>query len=180
AIKAVSPRHLVIPGAVDPYNARAGSSLDWFKRMLAKLDDVDGFALHAYTQGGSASLVSSLDPFGDDPLRWQYYHFRCYTTFLDAIPARWRNKPVFITETNATPTATEMAWSGGRNGWTQAAYAEIQRWNQQPHAQQIRALLLYRWVVGGGSDGQYSILRQSGVQDDFRATVAGNDYRWRW
>ena len=180
AIKAVSPRHLVIPGAVDPYNARAGSSLDWFKRMLAKLDDVDGFALHAYTQGGSASLVSSLDPFGDDPLRWQYYHFRCYTTFLDAIPARWRNKPVFITETNATPTANEMAWSGGRNGWTQAAYAEIQRWNQQPHAQQIRALLLYRWVVGGGSDGQYSILRQSGVQDDFRATVAGNDYRWRW
>ena len=80
----------------------------------------------------------------------------------------------------APPTATEMAWSGGRNGWTQAAYAEIQRWNQQPHAQQIRALLLYRWVVGGGSDGQYSILRQSGVQDDFRATVAGNDYRWRW
>lgn len=180
AIKSVSPRHLVIPGAVDPYNARAGSSLDWFKRMLAGLDDVDGFALHAYTQGGSASLVSSLDPFGDDPLRWQYYHFRCYTTFLDAIPARWRNKPVFITETNATPTGTEPAWSGGRNGWTQAAYAEIQRWNQQPHAQQIRALLLYRWIVGGGSDGQYSILRQSGVQEDFRATVAGNDYRWRW
>ncbi len=180
AIKAVSPRHLVIPGAVDPYNARAGSSLEWFKRMLAMLDDVDGFTLHAYTQGGSASLVSSLDPFGDDPLRWQYYHFRCYTTFLDAIPARWRNKPVFITETNATPTATESAWSGGRNGWTQAAYAEIQRWNQQAHAQQIRALLLYRWVVGGGSDGQYSILRQSGVQEDYRATVAGNDYRWRW
>lgn len=180
AIKAVSPRHLVIPGAVDPYNARAGSSLEWFKRMLAKLDDVDGFSLHAYTQGGSASLVSSLEPFGDDPLRWQYYHFRCYTTFLDAIPARWRSKPVFITETNATPTATEPAWSGGRNGWTQAAYAEIQRWNQQPHAQQIRAMLLYRWVVGGGSDAQYSILRQSGVQEDFRATVAGNDYRWRW
>ncbi len=180
AIKAVSPRHLVIPGAVDPYNARAGSNFDWFQRMLAGLDDVDGFCLHAYTQGGSASLVSSLDTFGDDPLRWQYFHFRCYTTFLDAIPAKWRSKPVFITETNATPTQAEPAWAGGQNGWTQAAYAEIQRWNQQPHAQQIRALLLYRWVVGGGSDAQYSLLRQPGVQADFRSTVAGNDYRWRW
>jgi len=179
AIKAVDPAHQVLPGAIDPYNARAGSCLAWFERMLARLDDVDGFALHAYTQGGSAALVSNLQTFGDDPLTWQYYHFRCYTTLLDVIPQRWRDRPVYLTETNPSPTASEPAWSGGQNGWVQAAYAEVQRWNLQPHAQQIRALLLYRWIVGGGSDAQFSLLRLPGPQADFRATVAGNDYRWR-
>ena len=34
-------------------------------------------------------------------------------------------------------------------------------------AQQIQALILYRWIRGGGADAQYAISEKSGVQDDF-------------
>jgi hypothetical protein len=57
----------------------------------------------------------------------------------------------------------------------QAAYAEIQRWNMQPLAQQIHALILYRW----SRDDIYSILDKPGVQQDFHTTIASTDYRWR-
>lgn len=79
--------------------------------MMANIVDLDGIALHAYTHGYTPDLITSLETFRDDPLRWQYYHFRCYTTFLDALPPRHRNKPIFITETDPHgPTP----WAGGR------------------------------------------------------------------
>ncbi len=179
AIKAVQPGAWVIPGAIDPYQGPQISCLDWFTRMLNNIEDLDGLALHCYTHGPEAALVTDLGLFGGDPLRWQYFNFRSYTTLMDCIPARWRSKPVLITETNATPHNGQPAWAGDKNGWVQAAYSEINRWNQQPHAQQILALILYRWIRGGGEDAQYSIAEKSGVQADFRETVAGTDFRWR-
>jgi hypothetical protein len=140
--------------------------------MLAAITDLDGIALHCYTHGYTPDLVTSLETFKDDPLRWQYYHFRAYTTFLDVIPPRHRLKPIYITETN--PHGTQP-WSGGQNGWVQAAYAEIARYNAQPHAQQIQCLLLYRW----SRDDHYSIVDKPGVQNDIRATIQSTDYRWR-
>jgi hypothetical protein len=98
---------------------------------------------------------------------------------MELIPAKWRSRPVYITETNATPDNGQPAWAGGQNGWVQAAYREIDRWNAQPQAQQIRALLLYRWIRGGGSDGQFAISEKPGVQADFRSAAASTDYRWR-
>jgi len=140
---------------------------------------LDGFALHCYTHGPEAQLVTDTGLFGGDPLRWQYFNFRSYATLMDVIPARWRSKPVLITETNATPHNGQAAWAGGKNGWVQAAYAEINRWNQQPQAQQILALILYRWIRGGGEDAQYALSEKPGVQSDFRDTVGNNDFRWR-
>jgi hypothetical protein len=172
AIKAVQPGALVVPGAVDPFQGPQTSCLDWFTRMLAAISDLDGFALHCYSNGYTPDLVTDLSCFGNDPLRWQYYHFRAYTTFLDVIPARWRARPAFITESDPHGTSP---WAGGQNGWVQAAYAEVNRWNQQPCAQQIRALILYRW----SRDDIYSISDKPGVQNDLRATLAGSDYRWR-
>ena len=179
AIKAVAANAIVVPGAIDPYNASWGNPLDYWNRMLARIEDLDGLALHAYTHGPQPNLVTSLGTFGDDPLRWQYFDFRCYTTFLDLVPQRWRNRPVYITETNATPHDGQPAWAGGRNGWVPEAYREIARWNAQPQAQQIQALILYRWVRGGGADAQYAISEKPGVQDDFRNAIRGQDNRWR-
>jgi hypothetical protein len=172
AIKAVQPDSIVIPGALDCFQGPQISCLEWFTRMLAAINDLDGFALHCYTHGPQPNLVTDLGTFDNDPLRWQYYHFRCYTTFLDVIPAKWRNRPVYITETNPYG---EQPWAGGQNGWVQTAYAEVNRWNQQPCAQQIRTLILYRW----SRDDIFSILARPPVQNDVRATIANTDYRWR-
>lgn len=172
AIKSVQPRAIVVPGAVDPYQGPRQSCLEYFERMLAAITDLDGLALHCYTHGYTPDLVTSLDRFEHDPLRWQYYHFRSYSTFLDVIPPRHRLKPIYITETDPTGAAP---WSGGQNGWVQAAYAEIDRYNNQPHAQQIQCLLLYRW----SRDDIYSIVDKPGVQADIRATIRTTDYRWR-
>jgi hypothetical protein len=172
AIKSVQPRAIVVPGAIDPFQGPRQSCLEYLERMLAAITDLDGIALHCYTHGYTPDLVTSLETFKDDPLRWQYYHFRAYTTFLDVIPPRHRFKPVYITETN--PHGSQP-WSGGRNGWVQAAYAEIARYNEQPHAQQIQCLLLYRW----SRDDHYSIVDKPGVQEDIRATIRSTDYRWR-
>ncbi len=171
SIKAVQPNAIVIPGALDPYQGLRVNSLEWFTRMLASINDLDGIALHCRTNGYAPGLVTDLSRLDDEALHWQYQHFRAYSTFLDVIPARWRSRPVFITETGAFGTAP---WNGGENGWVQAAYAEIERWNQQPLAQQIRALILYRW-----SGDQYSIMDRPGVLNDFRALLKGTDYRWR-
>jgi hypothetical protein len=172
AIKSVQPEAMVVPGAVDPYQGPQMSCLEWLTRMFNHIADLDGIALHCYTQGYEPPLVTDLTRFDDDPLRWQYYHLRCYTTFMDVIPPHWRAKPVYITETDPHGTSP---WAGGQNGWVQAAYAEINRWNQQPHAQQIQALVLYRW----SRDDIYSISDKPGVQNDIRATIANSDVRWR-
>ncbi|MFC1465363.1 MAG: C39 family peptidase [Candidatus Brachytrichaceae bacterium NZ_4S206] len=172
AIKSVQPRAIVVPGAIDPFQGPRQSCLEYFEQMLAAITDLDGIALHCYTHGYTPDLVASLDRFEHDPLRWQYYHFRAYTTLLDIIPPRHRFKPVYITETN--PHGAQP-WSGGENGWVQAAYAEIARYNDQPHAQQIQCLLLYRW----SRDDIYSIVDKPGVQNDIRATIRTTDYRWR-
>jgi hypothetical protein len=172
AIKSVQPNAIVVPGAVDPFQGPWMSSLDYFNRMLAAITDLDGLALHCYTNGYSPDLIPSLQRFENDPLRWQYYHFRAYTTFLDAIPPRHRNKPVYITETD--PHGAQP-WAGGQNGWVQAAYAEIDRYNLQTRSQQIQCAILYRW----SRDDIYSIVDKPAVQADIRATINGTDYRWR-
>jgi hypothetical protein len=172
AIKAVQPNAIVVPGALDCFQGPWMSCLDYWNRMLAAITDLDAIALHCYTNGYTPDLITSLDRFQNDPLRWQYFHFRAYTTFLDAMPPRHRLKPLYITETDPHGTTP---WAGGENGWVQAAYGEIERWNQQPQSQQIQSLILYRW----SRDDVYSIVDKPGVQNDIRATINGTDYRWR-
>jgi Peptidase C39 family len=181
AIKAVAPNARVAPGAIDPYNAQYMDCLQYFTQMLARIDNLDAITLHAYTHGPEVSRITSLGTFQNDPLRWQYYDFRCYTTLLDCIPAKWRNVPVHITETDQTPTEQQpVAWSGGRNGWVRAAYEEIDRWNRQPFAQQIQSLIMYRWARGGGSDAAYCLQDKPDILEEFKATVASTDFRWRF
>jgi hypothetical protein len=172
AIKSVQPNAIVVPGAVDPYQGPRMSCLDYFTRLMNAITDLDGIALHCYTHGYTPDLVTHMKTFDDDPLRWQYYHFRCYSTLIDCIPTRFRRKPIYLTETDAHGG---QPWSGGQNGWVQAAYQEIQRYNAQPHAQQIQTAILYRWSL----DDNYSLVDKPAVQADIRATIATTDFRWR-
>jgi hypothetical protein len=150
--------------------------------MMEGIDKLDGFALHTYTHGPVVDYITHKRVFTDPPLNpgtvhEHYYDFLTYRNFAEAIPARWRDLPIYITETNHWTVNADgsppVGWVNQNIGWVRAAYREIHRWNSLPHVQQIHSLLLYRW------QGDAWRLRDKGaVQDDFRMALA-HDYRWR-
>lgn len=179
AIRAL-PGHaddLVVVGAVAPWNAETtypgnptGNWIRYFIDILAGLgaDGCDGIALHTYTHGSDPALITSTATM-NPPFEAYYFNFLAYRNFMTAIPAAQRQLPVFITETDQ-----DVPWLDVNNGWVQAAYAEINRWNQQPGAQQIRCLLLYRW---SRADKWY-LEGKNGVIEDFRIALT-QAYRWK-
>lgn len=194
-IKAVQPEAIVVPGAVDPYNtypwvklgAKRNRPLEYFKAMLMGIEDLDGIALHTYTHWMDASLITRLTVFQDDFLKpgtpqEHYYDFQAYRLFAEAIPEKWRDRPIYITESNhwlaldRRPNPSEernVGWLNRDAGWVQAAYAEINRWNNIPYAQQVHCLLLYRWT-----GDRWAIEGLEELHKDFRKALA-HDYRWR-
>ncbi|MDY7077156.1 MAG: hypothetical protein SXV54_09555 [Chloroflexota bacterium] len=171
---------IVVMGAVDPYNAVAGCNGEWFTRALRKIEALDGITLHAYTHGTAPSLITDQKLFGqehnppkrfpDKNLNWQYFNFYAYRTYMDLIPAKWRNVPVFITETDQVQTE----WANGNTGWVKQMYAEVNRWNSDPNRQQIRCALLFRWEAFDG----WQIKDKGGVLDDLKE-AAQKGYKWR-
>jgi len=195
-IKEVQPSAVVVPGAIDPYNtypwARLGGRrnrpLEYFKEMLEHIVELDGIALHTYTHWLDPSLITKPTVFQDDFLqpgtvKEHYYDFQAYRPFAEAIPAKWRHCPIYITESNhwlalehqpRNPAEERrIGWLNRDRSWVQAAYKEIDRWNNIPHAQQIHCLLLYRWTGDA-----WAIEHKGEIHKDFR-TALNNDYRWR-
>jgi hypothetical protein len=169
---------IVVPGAVDPYNAVAGCNGNWFTRMLRQIDTLDGIALHAYTHGTAPSLITDRKRFGqehnitvrfpDKQLSWQYFNFYAYRTFMDLIPAKWRNVPVFITETDQV----QRDWANANSGWVKEMYAEVNRWNSDPNRQRIQCSLLFRWETD-----EWQIRDKGNVLQDFKE-AAQKKHRW--
>jgi hypothetical protein len=195
-IKEVQPEAIVVPGAVDPYNTypwilmgnQRSRPLEYFTEMLSEIDDLDGIALHTYTHWLDVNLITKLTVFQDQFLQpgtpqEHYYDFQAYRTFAEAIPEKWHDRPIYITETNHwlalehPPRNQEekkkAGWVDKDRGWVRAAYAEIHRWNSTPHAQQIHCLLLYRWT---GDEWAFEHLGE--IHRDFRKAL-DHDYRWR-
>jgi hypothetical protein len=192
-IKAVDLDAIVVPGAVDPYYGLPWESgeiwrpLDYFKNMLAHIDDLDGVCLHTYTHWLDVSLITAKTTFTNPPLNpgtpnEHYYDFQAYRSFAEAIPGKWHNRPIYLTESNhwikldRAPLPNEHVESGWLNrdvGWVQAAYAEIHNWNNTPYAQQIQCCLLYRWT-----GDEWAIEGLGEVQNDFKKAL-DHDYRWR-
>jgi hypothetical protein len=192
-IKAVEPDAIVVPGAVDPYYALPWSSgevwrpLDYFQTMMAHIDDLDGVCLHTYTHWLDVDLITAKTVFTDPPLtpgtpHEHYYDFQAYRSFAEAIPAKWNNRPIYLTETDHwlkldhAPLPNEAVangWLNRESGWVSAAYAEIHDWNNTPYAQQIQCCLLYRWT-----GDEWAIEGLGEVQNDFKKAL-DHDYRWR-
>lgn len=168
---------LVLTGPVAPWNTQTiypgnpnGDWVQYFHDMLTLLgpDGCDGIALHAYTHGASPALIASQARMAP-PFQARHQHFRTYIDFMQAVPPAMRQLPVFITESGQA-----QPWVNQNSGWVQAMYGEIDAWNHQPGAQQIRAAILYRWPA---LDRWY-IEGKQGVIDDFRLALA-NDYLWQ-
>lgn len=166
----------VLIGAVAPWNDNTrypgneiGDWVQYFSDVLAGLGPtgLDGITLHTYTHGPDPALIydrSKMNP----PFQNRHYNFLAYRDFMEVIPAAMRDLPVYITEANQ-----DDPWLDQNNGWVQGAYAEINWWNQQPGAQQIRALALYRWPPYD----KWYIQGKDGVIDGFRAALMSG-YQW--
>ncbi len=186
ASSAVVPNAIVCPGGLDPFNympmKKLGNArwrpLDYFSEMLDGIDALDGVILHTYTHGPDPAAITHLKRFGDGsgPLADHYYDFQSYRTFMERIPAKWRDVPVYITEMNHIHRPSgehDQGWVNQNVGWLRAAYAEIARWNQQPYAQQIRCALVYRWMGDA-----WAIEDKPEVLTEYKQ-VLQTDYRWR-
>ncbi len=179
AIRAV-PGHAndqVLVGAVAPWNNQTtypgnpnGDWVQYYADILKLLgpQGCDGMALHTYTHQADPNLIRSearMDP----PFQNRRFEFRTYQDFMAATPQNMRHLPVYITETDQ-----DVPWLDRNIGWVQQAYGEIDAWNRQPGAQQIRSLVLYRWP----RIDKWHIEGKQGVVDDYRAALRF-DYKWR-
>jgi len=170
-------RDQVVIGAVAPWNDgtkypgnERGDWIQYLADLLALLRDrCDGIALHTYTHSPEPSKISSHDRM-NPPFQDRYFEFRTYREFMEAIPASMRGLPVYITETNNQGT---RPWSRTNTRWVEAAYEEINNWNENLTHQKIRCLILYRW----SKDDQWSFQDVPAVKDDFLAAM-DHDYRW--
>lgn len=167
----------VLVGAVAPWNTQtiygANANGDWvtyFRDILMTLGPAgcDGFALHAYTHGQDPGFIATDEKL-PPPFQSHHVHFRTYRDFLSAVPVDMRHLAIYITEADQSEP-----WLDRNTGWVQAAYAEIDAWNQQAENQRVRALLLYRWP----KRDRWHIEGKAGVIEDFQAALR-NDYRWK-
>jgi hypothetical protein len=191
----------IITAAVAPWNVETrygpdlqgayganptGNWITYFRDMLLAVDGLaDGIAIHAYTHRVDLNTGDTL--ITSEERRWPqlfpqtgggHYHFRVYQDFMWAIPEPLRHLPVFITEANQdSDPNTGATWFPQNIGWVRDAYAEIDRWNQDPLHQKIRALLLYRWRTEQEGGDRWGISHLSSIHDDFRQALA-HQYRW--
>ncbi|MFQ5856071.1 MAG: LysM peptidoglycan-binding domain-containing protein [Anaerolineae bacterium] len=185
---AVAPWNVQTGYSADPHGAYdanpTGNWIEYFRDMLRALEgDVDGIALHAYTHRvdlntGDTLITSEITdwPHLFPETGGAHSHFRAYQDFMHAIPASMRHLPVYITETNQD-SDNGATWFTQNLHWVQDAYAEINRWNQHPAHQKIRALLLYRWRREAEGGDKWGISGNEGVKEDFQQAL---QHRYRW
>lgn len=165
----------VLIGAVAPWNNLTnypgnenGDWIIYFRDILTALgpDQCDGITIHTYTHGPQVEKIDAETRMGA-PFQNRRYEFRTYIDFMEAIPANMRHLPVYITETDQ-----DEPWVNDNTSWVRRAYGEIDFWNKN-NAQQIRALVLYRWP----RYDKWYIEGKQGVVEDFRMAM---DWKLKW
>ena len=118
----------IAPAAPAPWNNQTqysgngdGDWVKYFQDILSQCVQLnappDALALHTYTHGFDANLITSDEKMGA-PFQNRNKHFRTYRDFIGVIPSALRTLPIFITETQAA----DPDWWQNRNiGWIQAA-----------------------------------------------------------
>lgn len=158
AIKAVNGNVPVLVAGCAPWNNQSGDWLAYFRQVLDSCGICDGFACHAYTHGSDPALITS-----EEMQHGWHWQFRVYQDQCEVIQlADLEDLPMYLTETDQNDP-----WLDSNNGWVEAAYNEINTWNQSGRKPLIHALCLYR----SNQDDQWSFYAKSGVQQGFRNAV---------
>jgi len=135
----------VLVAAIAPWTAKVsyfgnerGDWVQYLADVIAAIGEPDGYALHTYTHQhdpGQVTSAAKMDP----PFADRHYQFYAFADFMGVVP---RGAPVYITEC----CPVDSGWDNANNGWVQAAYREIDKWNRTSDTP-IRCLALYRGVA---------------------------------
>ena len=136
---------LMGPAALDPYYGPGSNNREWWAAILAGIDDADALFLHPKTQTNEPSEIESEARFADDPLRWQYLHYRTIETALEVVPGRLSNLPVILAEVNPQRTPTGLGWLPNNTEWIRRAKAWVTQWNSRADHQAITGVVFYRF-----------------------------------
>jgi hypothetical protein len=155
---------------IAPWNDKSGMGwIEYFARAIDGCPEIDAFSIHTYSRGPDPASIT--DPTKMDPPYQMYYNgFLTYRDWLNAIPARFGDREVHITETDQ-----DASWLDEPNTWAQAAYDQINKHNQIEGNQKICSMILYRWPKVG--DDKYWIEGKGNVHKDYQAAVA-KGYTW--
>lgn len=140
---------------------------DWVRYFLDQIDeldgDFDGFAFHTYTHGYDPRLVWS-EATMNAPFQDRYYEFFSYKNFLNVIPDRWAQLPMYITEANGNGP-----WQA--TGLMRAMADEVAAHNARSAKRKIKCLIFFRYP--NFSDG-YHIEGKQDVMNEYLDTVRKN------
>jgi hypothetical protein len=169
-IKAAKPNAIVCPGAIDPYqsNQSFADMRIYLQTMLNNITTCDGLAIHAYTHGPDPRLVESQVTFGNAPYLDVRYNFWVFEDVLNRVPARFKNLPVYMTETDHYCTdpnnqGNTLGWSNVNSGWVWSMYQQVDEWNKRG-GQQILCALVYRYPPRD----EWVFANKPGVVQDFK------------
>jgi hypothetical protein len=142
------------PAPLDPYYGPQfgylGWSSDngaWWRAILNGIAGADALFLHSKTQTNNVSEIRSDLKFGNDPLKWQYQHFRAIEPYLDVVPDKYKSLPVYITEANPQRKINNKnGWEDSSTLWITECVSYVKDWNAGIGHQPITGAVFYRWA----------------------------------
>jgi hypothetical protein len=114
--------------------------------VLKGIKGADALFLHAKTQTNDSTEVTSNAKFADAPLQWQHLGCRQVGTALEVVPARFRTRPVYITELNPQRiNAARLGWQPDNWDWIYEAKSYLAQWNFVKAHQRVNGAVFYRF-----------------------------------
>jgi len=139
-------------GAIDPYFGPSHfpfpDNRKYWSDLLQLIDGIDFFNLHPKTQDSRPELVNSNQTFTDPPLIGAYQHLNSYKQLLELIPAKYRSRPVVLSEVNPQRKAPGgvLGWNADlAAAWIEAAAANVTAWNNVSGTMKVQEVIFYRW-----------------------------------
>jgi len=146
------------PAPLDPYFGPGSNNGDWWRSILNNIKGAEAIFLHSKTQTNDHTEVRSTAHFTDDPLRWQYLHFRTIETGLADVPSRFKHLPVYISEANPQRTQNGLGWEADNAEWVTQCIDYVREWNAGANHQPISGVVFYRW-----QDDQWALKNKASI-----------------
>lgn len=130
-----------------PYLGYSSDNREWWRALMRGLEGADALFLHSKTQSNLHSEIRSEVKFTDDPLKWQYLHFRSFEPYLAEVPDRFKSLPVYLTEVNPQRKINGgLGWEDSSTLWITECVSYVQQWNAGAGHQAVQGAVFYRWA----------------------------------